>query len=204
MKIICIGRNYVEHAKELHNPLPPEPVFFLKPDTALLIKNSPFYYPEFSDNIHYEAEIVLKISKVGKYIDERFADTYYDEIGMGIDFTARDLQKKAKEKGLPWEKAKAFDFSAPVSDRFIPKTNLDDPGSISFALLKNGEEVQKGNTACMIFSFRQIISYVSRFITLRSGDLIFTGTPEGVGPVKAGDVLEAYIGSERMLKCEIR
>lgn len=204
MKIICIGRNYVEHAKELNNPLPSEPVFFLKPDTALLIKNRPFYYPEFSDNIHYEAEIVLKISKVGKYIDERFADTYYDEIGIGIDFTARDLQKKAKEKGLPWEKAKAFDFSAPLSDRFIPKNDLDDTGSISFMLLKNDEEVQKGNTANMIFSFRQIISYVSRFITLKTGDLIFTGTPEGVGPVKVGDVLEAYIGSERMLRCEIR
>ncbi len=204
MKIICIGRNYVEHAKELNNPLPSEPVFFLKPDTALLIKNRPFYYPEFSDNIHYEAEIVLKISKVGKYIDERFADTYYDEIGIGVDFTARDLQKKAKEKGLPWEKAKAFDFSAPLSDRFISRKDLDDTGNISFTLLKNGEEVQKGNTANMIFSFRQIISYVSRFITLRTGDLIFTGTPEGVGPVKVGDVLEAYIGSERMLRCEIR
>ena len=204
MKIICIGRNYVEHAKELNNPLPSEPVFFLKPDTALLIKNRPFYYPEFSDNIHYEVEIVLKISKVGKYIDERFADTYYDEIGIGIDFTARDLQKKAKEKGLPWEKAKAFDFSAPLSDRFIPKKDLDETGNISFTLLKNGKEVQKGNTANMIFSFRQIISYVSRFITLKTGDLIFTGTPEGVGPVKVGDVLEAYIGSERMLKCEIR
>lgn len=204
MKIICIGRNYLEHAKELNNPLPSEPVFFLKPDTALLIRNRPFYYPEFSDNIHYEAEIVLKISKVGKYIDERFADTYYDEIGMGIDFTARDLQKKAKEKGLPWEKAKAFDFSAPLSDRFIPRKDLEDTGNISFTLLKNGEEVQKGNTANMIFSFRQIISYVSRFITLRTGDLIFTGTPEGVGPVKVGDVLEAYIGSERMLMCEIR
>ncbi len=204
MKIICIGRNYLEHTKELNNPLPSEPVFFLKPDTALLIRNRPFYYPEFSDNIHYEAEIVLKISKVGKYIDERFADTYYDEIGMGIDFTARDLQKKAKEKGLPWEKAKAFDFSAPLSDRFIPRKDLEDTGNISFTLLKNGEEVQKGNTANMIFSFRQIISYVSRFITLRTGDLIFTGTPEGVGPVKVGDVLEAYIGSERMLMCEIR
>ena len=204
MKIICIGRNYVEHAKELNNPLPSEPVFFLKPDTALLIRNRPFYYPEFSDNIHYEVEIVLKISKVGKYIDERFADTYYDEIGIGIDFTARDLQKKAKEKGLPWEKAKAFDFSAPLSDRFIPKKDLDETGNISFTLLKNGKEVQKGNTANMIFSFRQIISYVSRFITLKTGDLIFTGTPEGVGPVKVGDVLEAYIGSERMLKCEIR
>jgi len=204
MKIICIGRNYVEHAKELNNPLPTEPVFFLKPDTALLLKNRPFYYPEFSDNIHYEAEIVLKISKVGKYIDERFADTYYNEIGIGIDFTARDLQKKAKEKGLPWEKAKAFDFSAPLSDRFFHKKDLDDTGNISFTLLKNGQEVQKGNTANMIFSFRQIISYVSRFITLRTGDLIFTGTPEGVGPVKVGDVLEAYIGSERMLRCEIR
>lgn len=204
MKIICIGRNYVEHAKELNNPLPKEPVFFLKPDSALLIKNRPFYYPEFSDNIHYEAEVVLKISKVGKYIDERFADTYYDKIGMGIDFTARDLQQKAKEKGLPWEKAKAFDFSAPLSDTFIPKSEFKDLDSIAFKLEKNGETVQDGNTANMIFPPSKIISYVSRFITLRTGDLIFTGTPEGVGPVKVGDVLEAYMEGKKMLRCEIK
>jgi 2-keto-4-pentenoate hydratase/2-oxohepta-3-ene-1,7-dioic acid hydratase in catechol pathway len=204
MKIICIGRNYVEHAKELNNPLPKEPVFFLKPDSALLINDKPFYYPEFSENIHYEAEVVLKISKVGKYIDERFAETYFEEIGIGIDFTARDLQQKAKEKGLPWEKAKAFDFSAPLSNTFISKSEFRDLGNISFRLDKNGETVQDGNTGKMIFTFSKIISYVSRFMTLRTGDLIFTGTPEGVGPVKVGDVLEAYLEGNKMLRCEIK
>lgn len=183
MKIICIGRNYVEHAKELNNPLPKEPVFFLKPDSAILRRNHPFFYPAFSNEIHFETELVLKISKVGKHIPERFAHTYYKEIGIGIDFTARDLQKKAKEKGLPWEIAKAFDFSAPLG-KFLPKENFQDMNSIPFSLLLNGEKKQDGNSANMIFSFDKIIAYVSQFISLKMGDLIFTGTPEGVGPVK--------------------
>jgi len=204
MKIICIGRNYVEHAKELNNPLPENPVFFLKPDTSLLIRNRPFYYPEFSDNIHYELEVVLKVSKVGKYIKEKFAHTYYNEIGLGIDFTARDLQKKCKEKGLPWEIAKGFDFSAPLSEEFIPVSEFEELNNIKFSLQKNGETVQEGNTKDMIFSFDNIITYISRFMTLKTGDLIFTGTPAGVGPVKIGDTLEGYIGSRQMLRCVVK
>jgi 2-keto-4-pentenoate hydratase/2-oxohepta-3-ene-1,7-dioic acid hydratase in catechol pathway len=204
MKIICIGRNYVEHAKELKNPLPKEPVFFLKPDTALLIKNRPFFYPEFSENIHFETEIVLKISKTGKYINKKFATTYFDEIGLGIDFTARDIQQQAKEKGLPWEKAKAFDYSAPLSDEFIPVKKIKNIDDIRFHLDVNGKTVQSGTTADMIFSFADIVSYVSQYMTLRTGDLIFTGTPAGVGPVRIGDVLEGYIEEKRMLRTEIR
>ncbi len=203
MKIICIGRNYVAHAKELNNPLPTEPVFFLKPDTAIIIRNRPFFYPEFSQNIHYEAELVLKISKNGRHIPEKFADTYYDEIGLGIDFTARDIQQKQKEKGLPWEAAKAFDGSAPISN-FIKLDSLNDRENIRFHLLKNGEKVQDGNSNLMIFSFDRIISYVSQFITLKMGDLIFTGTPAGVGEVKIGDCLEGFIEGKKMLKCDIK
>ncbi len=204
MKIICIGRNYVEHARELNNPLPEAPVFFLKPGTALLIRNRPFYYPDFSSDIHYETELVLKICKVGKSIPEQFAGDYYDQVGLGIDFTARDLQQKCKEKGLPWEIAKGFDYSAPVSQRFIGKAQLPDPGNIHFHLMLNGARVQEGRSSDMIFSFEKIISYVSRFITLRTGDLIFTGTPAGVGPVKIGDKLEAYLEQEKMLSFFIK
>jgi 2-keto-4-pentenoate hydratase/2-oxohepta-3-ene-1,7-dioic acid hydratase in catechol pathway len=204
MKIICIGRNYIEHAKELKNPVPEEPVFFLKPDTALLIKNRPFYYPDFSEDIHYELELVLRIHKVGKHIREEFAGTYYSEIGLGIDFTARDIQKKAKEKGLPWEKAKAFDYSAALSEEFIPLTELKSTSNISFRLEKNGKVMQNGNSKDMIFTFEQIISHISRFITLRTGDLVFTGTPAGVGPVKTGDKLDGYLEDRHLLSCRIK
>lgn len=198
MKIICIGRNYAEHAKELNNAVPTEPVFFMKPDTALLIRNRPFYYPEFTADLHYECELVLRIGKLGRHISEKFAHTYYDAIGIGIDFTARDLQQKAKEKGLPWEKAKSFDFSAPVS-RFIPILEFKDLNNIQFSLQLNGQTVQAGNSRDMIFSFDAIISYVSKFVTLRTGDYIFTGTPAGVGPVKIGDKLEAFLEGEKLL-----
>lgn len=204
MKIICIGRNYVEHARELNNPLPRDPVFFLKPDTALVIRNRPFYYPDFSTDIHYETELVLKICKVGKSIPEKFAIDYYDQVGLGFDFTARDLQQKCKEKGLPWEIAKGFDYSAPISQEFISKENISDLQHIGFHLELNGNKVQEGNSGDMIFSFEKIIAYVSKFMTLRTGDLIFTGTPAGVGPVKIGDKLEAYIEGKLMLTCHIK
>ncbi len=203
MKIICIGRNYQEHARELNNPVPTEPVFFMKPESAQLRNNQPFFYPEFSKDIHYEAELVLHICKVGRNIQEHFANTYYDGIGVGIDFTARDLQQKAKEKGLPWEMAKAFDFSAPVS-KFIPISGLPDIHNIRFGLYKNGEIVQDGNSRDLIFSFDTVIAYVSRFVTLKQGDYIFTGTPAGVGPVSIGDKLEAFIGDKKLLLCNIR
>jgi acylpyruvate hydrolase len=204
MKIICIGRNYTEHAKELNNAVPENPVFFLKPDTALVIRNRPFYYPDFSSDIHYETELVLKICKVGKSIPEKFAADYYESIGVGLDFTARDLQQKCKEKGLPWEIAKGFDYSAPISPEFIPRENFKNPDNISFHMELNGTKVQAGNSGEMIFSFNKIISYVSRFMTLRTGDLIFTGTPAGVGPVKIGDTLEVYLEGKPMLRCNIK
>ena len=203
MKIICIGRNYVAHARELNNPLPSEPVFFMKPDTALIIRNRPFFYPEISKNIHYEVELVIKISKNGRHIEEKFAHTYYNEIGIGIDFTARDIQSKCKEKGLPWEPAKAFDGSAPCS-KFVPLDQFADISNIRFHLLKNGEKVQDGNSGLMIFRVDKIISYISKFVTLKMGDLIYTGTPAGVGPVAIGDTLEAFIEGEKMLKCDIK
>lgn len=203
MKIICIGRNYVEHARELNNPLPEEPVFFMKPDTAIIIRNRPFFYPEFSKNIHYEVELVLKIKKNGRHIQQDFAKTYYDEIGIGIDFTARDLQDKLKQKGLPWEAAKAFDGSAPISS-FVFLEKFNDPKNISFKLFKNGELVQDGNSSLMIFDFDSIIVHVSKYITLKMGDLIFTGTPAGVGPVAIGDRLEAYLENDKMLKCDVK
>lgn len=203
MKIICIGRNYVEHARELKNPLPDEPVFFLKPDTALLIRNRPFFYPDFSSEIHYEVEMVVKMAKNGRHIEERFSSGYYAELGLGIDFTARDIQRRCKEKGLPWEPAKAFDHSAAVSD-FIPFSDLKDPENIRFTLSLNGERVQAGESRLMIFGIDRLISYVSQFITLRMGDLLFTGTPAGVGPVKPGDRLEGFIGDRKMLDFRIR
>lgn len=203
MKIICIGRNYIEHARELKNPVPTKPVFFLKPDTALLIRNRPFFYPEFSKNIHYELELVLKICKNGKNIAENFAPEYYREIGLGIDFTARDLQQEAKEKGLPWEVAKAFDQSAAISE-FVPIDSLKNPLAIPFHLNLNGKTVQQGLSTDMIFNFNHLISYVSKFMTLRAGDLLFTGTPEGVGPVKIGDKLQGYLEGQLMISCEIK
>jgi len=203
MKIFCIGRNYIEHAKELNNPLPEKPVFFLKPDTALVIRNRPFFYPEFSKEIHYETELVIKINKNGKYISEKFAHTYYNEIGLGIDFTARDLQQECKQKGLPWEVAKGFDQSAPVS-KWIQITDLSNRDSIRFHLDLNGKTVQNGDSGDMIFSFDKIIVYISKFITLKMGDLIFTGTPAGVGPVKIGDHLEGYLEEKKMLDFYVR
>ncbi len=203
MKILCIGRNYIEHAKELNNPVPVEPVFFLKPDTAIIRNNDPFFYPDFSKDIHYETEIVIKIDRVGKNIATVFAHRYYNEIGLGIDFTARDRQQKAKDKGLPWEIAKAFDGSAPLG-KFVPKTNFPDLGNIQFSLHKNGELMQNGNTKDMIFNIDYIISYLSQFFTLKIGDLIFTGTPAGVGPVQIGDHLKASIEGETFLEFDIK
>lgn len=202
MKIIAIGRNYAAHIAELNNERPSSPVIFLKPDTAVLRNNAPFYYPDFSRDIHYEVEILLKINKEGKYIDEAFAHKYYDEVGIGIDFTARDLQSQCKEKGLPWEIAKGFNGSAPISD-FLPKSSFD-LTSLDFSLLKNGEVKQKGNTSLMLYTFDQIITYVSQFFTLKKGDIIFTGTPAGVGPIVVGDKLEAYIKDEKLLEVEIK
>lgn len=203
MKIICIGRNYAEHAKEMNSPVPTEPVFFLKPDTAILKDGQPFFLPDFSNDVHHEVELVIKISRPGKHIEAKFAHKYYEEIGIGIDFTARDVQAKCKEKGLPWEKAKAFDGSAPIG-KFVKKSSFASMDNIGFHLNINGSTVQKGNTKDLLFSFDQVIAYISRFITLKTGDLIYTGTPEGVGPVKAGDKLEAYIEGEKLLEFEVK
>lgn len=203
MKIICIGRNYYEHTRELNNPVPVVPIFFMKPESALVRGNLPFFYPSFSNDIHYEAELVLHINKVGRNISQKHAHTYYDGIGIGIDFTARDLQQEVKQKGLPWEIAKSFDSSAPVSD-FIPIIDIPDINNIPFSLYKNGKAVQNGNSSEMIFSMDTIISYVSKFVTLKQGDMIFTGTPSGVGPVTIGDKLEGFIGNKKMLLCNIR
>jgi acylpyruvate hydrolase len=203
MKIICIGRNYAEHAKEMNSPVPSEPVFFLKPDTALIKDNLPFFYPDFSSDVHHEVELVIRISRPGKHIEEKFAHKYYEEIGVGIDFTARDIQSKCKEKGLPWEKAKAFDGSAPLG-KFISKGRFASLDTISFHLNVNGSTVQKGNTKDLLFSFDKVIAYISRYITLKTGDLIYTGTPEGVGPVKQGDRLEAFIEGEKLLDFDVK
>ncbi len=203
MKIIAIGRNYAEHAKELNNPVPTTPVIFLKPDTALLKDNKPFYLPDFSDDVHYELEVVLKVCKEGKHIAEKFAANYYDEIGLGIDFTARDIQTKHKEKGLPWELAKAFDSSAPVS-LFSPKCDFEDLYRLDFELKINNEVRQKGNTSDLLFSFEKIISFVSQYITLKKGDLIFTGTPAGVGRVNQGDRLEAWLEGKQLLNFDVK
>ncbi|WP_276362741.1 fumarylacetoacetate hydrolase family protein [Daejeonella sp. H1SJ63] len=203
MKIIAIGRNYAEHAKELNNPVPTVPVIFMKPDTAVLKDNKPFYHPEFSTDIHHEIELVLKISKEGKHIAEKFASNYFDEIGLGVDFTARDIQQKHKEKGLPWELAKAFDNSAPVS-KFIPKANFKDLRNLNIRLDLNGKTVQDGNTKDLLFSFEYIIAFVSKYITLKKGDLIYTGTPQGVGKVNIGDHLEGYLENEKLLDFDIR
>jgi acylpyruvate hydrolase len=198
MKIICIGRNYVEHARELNNPLPVEPIIFMKPDTALVKGNKPFFYPDFSTNVHHELEIVLKICRVGKNISESFASRYFEELTVGIDFTARDIQYKSQERGLPWETAKAFDNSAPVGT-FVHKTDFPDVHQIQFGLNINDQQVQTGNTSDMIFSFEYLIAYISGFFTLQMGDLIFTGTPVGVGPVYPGDHLVADIEGKVLL-----
>ena len=195
MKIICIGRNYLAHVKELDNDLPTEPMFFMKPATALLLPHNPFFYPDFSKEIHYETELVLHICKPGRSIDEKFASNYYDAITVGIDFTARDLQRKCKAKGHPWEIAKAFDSSAPIGE-FKKISTLKNPDDIAFGMKLNDEWVQQGHSRDMIFSFDRIISHVSRFVTLKEGDYIFTGTPQGVGEVHIGDKLELFLEGE--------
>ena len=198
MKIICIGRNYVEHARELNNPLPDKPMFFMKPDSALVVNNEPVYYPEHTKDLHFETEIVIKINRKGKYISEKFAADYYNEIGIGIDFTARDVQNECKKKGHPWEIAKAFDQSAPIS-KFIDKSTLPNVNNINFSLKINDVEKQSGNTSKMIFPVNGLIAYVSKLITLKPGDLIFTGTPEGIGPTSIGDHFEAFIEGDKMM-----
>ena len=203
MKIICIGRNYIDHAKELNSPVPEKPIFFMKPDSALVIRNRPFFYPDFSSNVHHEIEVVLKISRLGRSIEEKFASRYYSEIGLGVDFTARDLQNEYKDKGLPWEISKGFDYSAPVS-KFFPVSGFGDIHKLNFRLDVNGKTVQKGNTSEMIFSFEKLISYVSIFMTLKTGDLIYTGTPAGVGPVKIGDRLEAYLEDKKIMDFPVK
>ncbi|MBX7124661.1 MAG: fumarylacetoacetate hydrolase family protein [Cyclobacteriaceae bacterium] len=204
MRIFAIGRNYAEHIKELNNERPDEPVIFTKPDTAVLRNNAPFYYPSFSTDIHHEVELVLRICKEGKNIELPFASKYYDSIGLGIDFTARDLQQKAKEKGLPWDIAKGFNGSAPLSDKFVPVAEFKNLSDINFRLEVDGVLKQQGNTSLMLFSFDYIISYLSKFFTLRTGDLIFTGTPKGVGPVKVGNKLSAYLENEKLLEFEVK
>jgi acylpyruvate hydrolase len=203
MKIICIGRNYVAHARELNNEVPERPVFFMKPDSALVISNRPFFYPDFSSDVHHEIEVVIRINRLGRSIEEKYAGRYFNEVGLGVDFTARDLQAEQKKKGLPWEIAKGFDYSAPISE-FFPVKNYKDLNNLSFRLDVNGKTVQDGSTSLMIFSFEKIISYVSRFMTLKTGDLIFTGTPAGVGPVAIDDRLEAYLEGEKVMDFPVK
>lgn len=203
MKIICIGRNYSSHIMELQNERPDVPVIFMKPDTAILPKKTPFYIPEFSSEIHHEIEVLVKINKVGKYIDKKFANKYYDEIGLGIDFTARDVQDELKAKGLPWEISKGFDGSAIIGD-FFDKNIFNSVENITFELQKNGESVQKGNTGLMLWKIDELVSYVSQFFMLKKGDIIFTGTPEGVAKVNPGDYLEGFIEGKKVLKLHIK
>ena len=203
MKIICIGRNYSEHTRELGNETPKEPVFFLKPDSAISPKGYPFFIPDFSNNVQYEVELVIRINRLGKYIEEKFAHKYYEQIGLGIDFTARDIQQELKEKGLPWEKAKGFDGSAVISRKYLDKKELE-LTDINFSLKKNGEIVQSGNTRQMLFKIDQIIAYISQFYTLKIGDLIYTGTPAGVGQVNPGDFLEGFIEKQKMFEVKVR
>jgi len=204
MKIICIGRNYLEHAKELNNAVTKEPLYFCKPDSAILPHRTAFYIPAFTQEVHYEVELVYKISKLGKNIEEKFAHKYYQEIGLGIDFTARDVQSELKSKGHPWEKAKAFDGSAVLSRHFFQKEELEGEDGIDFSLTMNDEQVQSGNTRQMIFSIDRIISHVSKYMTLKMGDLIYTGTPAGVGRVKDGDVLKGFIKENEMFRVRVK
>lgn len=203
MKIICIGRNYVKHIEELNNDRPDEPVVFLKPDSSILLKQHPFVIPEFTDDVHHEVELLVKINKVGKYIEPKFASNYYDEIGLGIDFTARDLQAKLKENGLPWEKAKSFDGSAVIGE-FYPKSYFKSLEDLEFKLVKNGEIVQLGNTKHMIWKIDELISHVSQYFTLKKGDIIFTGTPEGVAAVKPNDILEGYLEDKKSFRIQVK
>jgi 2-keto-4-pentenoate hydratase/2-oxohepta-3-ene-1,7-dioic acid hydratase in catechol pathway len=204
MKIICIGRNYAAHVEELKNEMPAEPIFFMKPDSSLLRNNEPFFIPDWTNEVHHEIELVIKINRLGKNIEKRFAHRYFDEIGLGIDFTARDVQNQLREKGLPWEKSKAFDKAAVLSSVFFMKSIFSDLDSINFKLDVNGEVVQEGNSGLMIFSFDEIISHVSKYVTLKIGDLIYTGTPAGVGPVKIGDHLEGYLKDKKLLDFMIK
>ena len=203
MKLICIGRNYTAHIEELENEKPKDPIIFLKPDTSILLKKQPFFIPDFSDDVHHEVELLIKINKVGKYIDKKFAHKYYDEIGLGIDFTARDLQSQLKAKGHPWEKAKAFDGAAVVSG-WLPKTKFNDINDINFRLEKNGEVVQDGNTKLMLWKVDELIEYVSKYFTLKIGDIIFTGTPAGVGKVFAEDQLKGFIENEELFSIKVK
>jgi|TARA_B110000967_G_scaffold44538_1_gene44712 2-keto-4-pentenoate hydratase/2-oxohepta-3-ene-1,7-dioic acid hydratase in catechol pathway len=203
MKIICVGRNYVEHIKELNNEAPKEPVLFLKPDTAILLKKQPFFIPEFSNEVHHEVEILVKINRIGKHIDRKFAHKYYDEIGLGIDFTARDLQSKLKEKGLPWEKAKAFDGAAVVGS-FLSKSDFKDINDINFRLEKNDEVQQRGNTSSMLWKIDTLIEYISKYFTLKIGDIIFTGTPSGVAKVDSNDILKGFIEEKEVFSIKIK
>ncbi len=203
MKLICIGRNYTDHIKELENEKPTDPVVFLKPDTAILLKKQPFFIPDFSNDVHHEVEVLVKINKVGKYIDKKFAHKYYDQIGLGIDFTARDLQAQLKAKGLPWEKAKAFDGAAVVGN-WVDKQQFKDVDNLSFTLEKNGEVVQKGNTNLMLWKIDEIIEYVSKYFTLKIGDIIFTGTPSGVGKVIANDKLDGFLENKQMFSITVK
>jgi 2-keto-4-pentenoate hydratase/2-oxohepta-3-ene-1,7-dioic acid hydratase in catechol pathway len=203
MKIFCVGRNYSDHAKELKNEIPDEPVIFMKPKSALLQPHTPFYYPEFTNELHYECELVLRITKNGKYIQEKFANKYYDAVTTGIDFTARDIQAELKQKGLPWEKAKAWDNSA-VIGKWVPFANVKDRNKIDFSLFKNKEKVQEGNSQDMIFDFDYIVSYISNFFSINIGDLVFTGTPAGVGEIVVGDEIEAFMEEQSMLTLEVK
>jgi 2-keto-4-pentenoate hydratase/2-oxohepta-3-ene-1,7-dioic acid hydratase in catechol pathway len=203
MKIICIGRNYTNHIAELQNERPTEPVVFMKPDSAVLLKQHPFVLPEFSNEVHHEIELIVKINKVGKYIEPKFAHKYYDEISVGIDFTARDLQDQLKAKGLPWEKAKAFDGSAVIGE-FVSKEQFTSLEDVNFELLKNGEVAQKGNSSLMLWKIDELIAYVSQFFTLKIGDIIFTGTPEGVAAVQPNDVLEGYLEGQQLFRIQVK
>ncbi|MFD2516719.1 fumarylacetoacetate hydrolase family protein [Salinimicrobium flavum] len=204
MKIICIGRNYTDHIEELKNERPNDPVIFLKPDSAILLKKQPFFIPPFTNDVHYEVELLVRINKIGKHIQQKFAHKYYDEIGLGIDFTARDLQQKLKEKGLPWEKAKAFDGAAVIGEKWINKSKFSDLDDIEFSLEKNGELVQKGNTSHMLWKIDELIQYISEYFTLKIGDVIFTGTPAGVGPVKINDGLKGFIKDEQIFSIQVK
>ncbi|NBW27098.1 MAG: FAA hydrolase family protein [Flavobacteriaceae bacterium] len=203
MKLICIGRNYTKHIEELNNERPDEPVVFMKPDSAILLKQHPFVIPEFSEDIHHELEVIVKINKVGKCIEPKFAHKYYDEISVGIDFTARDLQQKLKDKGLPWEKAKAFDGSAVIGD-FVSKSDFKSLDNLNFEMTNNGVTVQKGNTSFMLWKIDELIAYVSQFFTLKIGDIIFTGTPEGVAVVRPDDVLEGYLEGNKLFRIQVK
>lgn len=203
MKIICIGRNYTKHIEELNNERPDEPVVFMKPDSAILLKQHPFVIPEFSEDIHHELEVIVKISKVGKYIEPKFAHKYYDEISVGIDFTARDLQQKLKDKGLPWEKAKAFDGSAVIGE-FVSKSDFKSLDNLNFEMTNNGVTVQKGNTSFMLWKIDELIAYVSQFFTLKIGDVIFTGTPEGVAVVRPDDILEGFLEGNKLFRIQVK